>query len=331
MNMNMPSQARCVAVSATAQPVAQLQAADLATSDFAEHYQKPGIPVVISGLCPPPTLWNLDFLEQQLGSLVFPVRRYGQERYQQDKRQWTSTGSGVEAINLPFSRYVELLRSGEARAQDLYLARCALGQTPLAEPQFLVEAEQRLGLRWPATTLNLWLGSGGHTSCLHYDPMDGTLSQICGCKRVILYPPSQLYNLYPFSVWNHLRYGLKLRSVYSQVYPDAPDLEAFPKFQQAEVHRQETLLRPGDVLFIPAGWWHEVQSLSEGGEDGHDIVCSTNRFWHVYPLTRAVTLWSKWRAHVGGALAIPHTLKSFISAIASADKSQKLRQLLQQL
>lgn len=306
-------------------PVARLDAQHLTADYFFHQYQKPGEPVILTGLLQDFSTWTIDFLEQQLSDRTFPVRHYGQDRYQQDKRQWTTTGSGVKAIQLPFRQYLQQLRSGEAAAQDLYLARCALNNTPLAKSELVTQTEQQLGLCWPATALNLWLGPGGHTSCLHYDPMDGTLTQLIGQKRIILFPPDQLYNLYPISVLSHLRYGLKLRSVYSQVYPDNPDLQAFPRFAQAQQHRYETVLQPGEILFIPAGWWHEVQTL------GSDIACSTNRFWHVYPLTRSFRLWSKWRAHLGGLFALPHTLRQWLSAIASPDRQQKLRQLFQQL
>ena len=37
-------------------------------------------------------------------------------------------------------------------------------------------------------------------------------------------------------------------------------------------------LRPGDVLFIPAGWWHETIALEGGGKGGRDGVVGVN-FW----------------------------------------------------
>lgn len=307
------------------QTIAHLQAADLRGSIFFEQYQKPGIPVLISGLLEAEPEWTLDYLCSKLGPLEFPVRHYGRDRYRQDKRQWRSTGSGVEARGMVFQAYAELLRNGEAYAQDLYLARCALTDTPLAESTGLKQAEARLGLKGPATDLNVWVGPGGHISCLHYDPMDGTLMQLYGTKRVILYPPDQLYNVYPFSVLNHLRYGLKLRSVYSQVYPDRPDFESFPKFKTAQQYRSEVLMQPGDILFIPAGWWHEVISL------GTEMVCSVNRFWHVLPLSRSFRSWSKWRAHLSSALAMPHVAWNFMTAISSAQRNLELRKLMQKL
>ncbi|WAL61841.1 cupin-like domain-containing protein [Thermocoleostomius sinensis] len=305
--------------------VQRVSGASLTAAEFFQHYQKPGIPVIITGLLDAEPDWNLDYLCQQLGDQPFPVRQYGRDRYQQDKRQWTSSGSGVPAITLSFSEYADRLRNGTVRDQDLYLARCSLQQTPLSQLPNLTQAENQLGLRLPATALNLWVGLGGHTSCLHYDPMDGTLVQLHGAKKILLFPPSQLYNLYPFPVIKHLYHGLKLRAVYSQVYPERPDLEAFPKFQHAIPYAQEITLYPKEILFLPSGWWHEVTAL------GEEMVCSINRFWHVLPLSRAFSSWSKWRAHLGGVLAAPHIFGNVMGAISSGNRQGELSKLIQRL
>ena len=42
---------------------------------------------------------------------------------------------------------------------------------------------------------------------------------------------------------------------------DNPDLTEFPRF--AEVTRYECFLEPGDVLFIPALWFHNVISIGQ--------------------------------------------------------------------
>jgi hypothetical protein len=293
---------------------------------FYQRYRNPGVPVVITGLLDGQPEWDLDFLTAQLGHQVFPVRHYGRSRYQQDKRTWTSSGSGVAARNLPFADYADMLRSGEAHEQDLYLARCSLRQTPLEGNPLLSDLETQLGFkRFPATYTNLWVGPAGHTSCLHYDPMDGLLMQVHGCKRFILFPPSQTYNLYPIPLLKQLRHGLTLRSAYSQVYPDRPDYEAFPKFYQAQQVRQEVILQPGEVLFLPAGWWHEVSSVGDG------VVCSINRFWNVFPLWRGLTCWNKWRAHLSSLCAAPHIGWSFVQALTTANPQVELRKLMQRL
>lgn len=303
----------------------RIHAASLTFQEFGDRYQTPGIPLIVQGLLDEEPAWDLDFLCHTLGDHVFPVRRYGRERYQQDKRRWTSSGSGVETHSMTFAAYAQHLTTGLAQEEDLYLGRCALTHTPLASRLNLRQAEAWFNLKFPATALNLWVGADGHTSCLHYDPMDGILMQLHGAKKILLFPPAQTYNLYPIPIYKPMRYGLTLRPVYSQVYPDRPDLDAFPNFAQAQSHATEIILNPGEILFLPAGWWHEVTSL-EGG-----VVCSVNRFWHVLPLSRAFRSWNKWRAHLGSVLAMPHLVGNLIVAMSHPNTNHELSKLLQRL
>ena len=41
-----------------------------------------------------------------------------------------------------------------------------------------------------------------------------------------------------------------------------PDLERFPKFEKALAAACTHELEPGDAIFIPSMWWHNVESLS---------------------------------------------------------------------
>lgn len=310
------------------QTLPKIPLSELTPEQFVRSYRNPGLPVIITGLLQPDWDWNLDYLCQQLGEQAFLLRYYGQDRYQQDKRTWTSIGSGVQTQSKPFVEYAELLRDHTAHTQDIYLAKCSLQNTALANTDAIqtVKTElQQLGLEHPASSLNLWVGPGGHVECLHYDPMDGTLIQLHGSKRVVLFPPSQTFNLYPYPFYAHLRYGLKLRSWFSRVYPDNPDLTAFPRFQKALAHKYDVTLGPGEVLYIPAGWWHEVTAL------GDEMVCSVNRFWRVYPTQRAVLFWGRWRAYLGSACAVPNVIWSLGLALFSRDRQQKIKEILQML
>ena len=295
---------------------------ELTPQHFQEQYYQPGIPVIITGLLEQQADWTLEFLCEHLGDLVLPVRQYGRDRYQQDKRTWADMGSGVALKHLAFRDYAELIRNGQAVEQDLYLARCSLNGTTLEQAHVLTQAEAALGLSLAVTPLHLWCGSAGHTSCLHYDPMDGTLMQLMGTKQLILFPPSQLYNLYPFSIANHLIHGTKRRAGYSQLYPNHPDLEAFPRFREALPYRIDVTLYPREILFIPAGWWHEVTSVGEG------LVCSVNRWWHV-PWVRSFRSWSKWRAHLGSILGLPHVLKQLIATQPLLHRESHVRGIMQ--
>eukprot|EP00762_Andalucia_godoyi_P006820 ANDGO_00958.mRNA.1 JmjC domain-containing protein D len=74
-------------------------------------------------------------------------------------------------------------------------------------------------------------------------------AQIYGSKRFIFWAPSDTAFLYP-------GYGNKplLSSILD---PDNVDLMKFPLFAKAT--RIECVLQPGEVLFIPSGWWHTAR------------------------------------------------------------------------
>lgn len=53
---------------------------------------------------------------------------------------------------------------------------------------------------------------------------------------------------------------------------DNPDYKRFPNFQN--VVGYETVVGPGDVLYIPMYWWHHIESLLNGG------ITITVNFWY---------------------------------------------------
>lgn len=308
--------------------VGRVTVESLTETRFFADYQKKGIPVVITGLLAVGSEWNLEYLCQRLGNQKFPLRHYGRDRYEQEKRFWKNIGSGVTGESKPFVEYAAMLRDRTAHQKDIYLAKCSIKNTPLNQTKSIEsigEKFENIGLNKPASDYNIWLGPAGHIECLHYDLMDGTLVQLYGVKKVVLFPPSQTSNLYPFPFSVHLYRGFQLRCWFAQVYPDRPDFKIFPQLEEAMQFKQEIFLHPGEALFIPAGWWHEVTA------EGDDMVCSINRFWRVYPTDRAIFSWSRWRIHLGSILAIPYTLLSLVKALFSSQRQQKVKEILQKL
>ncbi|XP_077996934.1 tRNA wybutosine-synthesizing protein 5-like [Glandiceps talaboti] len=101
------------------------------------------------------------------------------------------------------------------------------------------------------------IASPGTQLWTHYDVMDNALIQVSGHKRAVLFSPREATNLY-------------LVGDKSQVLDiDNPDLDKYPNF--ANVTWYESMLQPGDVLFIPAMWFHNVISLEFG--------IAVNVFW----------------------------------------------------
>lgn len=99
----------------------------------------------------------------------------------------------------------------------------------------------------PHSALNLWLGPAGTRTPLHHDQANILFCQVYGRKRFHLISPRELA-LTPYS------FGLTC-----PIDCENPDLARFPDFGDVKVHVVE--VGPGDALFLPVGWWHQVRAL----------------------------------------------------------------------
>jgi len=107
----------------------------------------------------------------------------------------------------------------------------------------------------------MWMSSGGTKSVLHNDDQENLLTLVDGRKEVFLWEPTQASNLY---VHEAIRGGI------SPVDQAAVDMETFPKFAQAKYMR--AMLEPGDALYIPRKYWHQVNS-----QEGRNLA--VNIWW----------------------------------------------------
>ncbi len=97
-----------------------------------------------------------------------------------------------------------------------------------------------------------WIGPAGTVTPLHCDYDDNIFAQIWGSKRIFLAPPHHDEFLYPREA-NAILFG-------SPFDPEAPDYERFPLARQATMI--ECVVHPGDMLYVPAGWYHQVRALT---------------------------------------------------------------------
>jgi Cupin-like domain len=112
---------------------------------------------------------------------------------------------------------------------------------------------------------NLWMGT--HTrSGLHFDGADNAFVQIYGTKRLLLIDPTYSDRLYTYP-------DVPAKS---QINPEALDVKRFPLFKQCTV--LEHTLEPGDLAFIPKGWWHHLTA---------DQVSISANCWFGEPFTTA--------------------------------------------
>jgi len=138
---------------------------------------------------------------------------------------------------------------------------------------------------------NVWIGTKPTVSPLHYDDYDNLLCQIRGTKELILFPPEDIVNLYyearpkgPLKYeypgrFERDRASLDRRAVVfgSSVNVDSPDLRRHPKYANANPIR--VVLRPGDMLYLPAYWHHEVQSIPDDGDEVYRGLNVAVNFW----------------------------------------------------
>lgn len=105
-----------------------------------------------------------------------------------------------------------------------------------------------------AGPVKMWMSSPGVTARLHNDNSDNLFNQVVGRKRFVLFDPRAWRDLYMFS-------SLHPASRQSQVDVHALNITRFPRFRAAWAHGCLADLTPGDALYLPALWFHDVQSV----------------------------------------------------------------------
>ena len=109
------------------------------------------------------------------------------------------------------------------------------------------------------TLISLWLGNRTRTAT-HWDVSRNLACVVAGRRRFTLFPPDQLKNLYV----GPLAFTLAGQPI-SMVDIDDPDLETYPRFAEALKTARGAELGPGDAIYIPSMWWHNVHSLEDVG------------------------------------------------------------------
>lgn len=207
--------------------------------------------------------WDVNYLSEAVGSQEVKV-------HVSESPLMDFVGKNFFYKSLPFNELIK--RASETEHSDYFISRTeyyylrSIGSNPRKDvadikqqfpklaadilfPQFIPEDSIFSSVfRVASAGLSLWT---------HYDIMDNMLIQVRGQKRAVLFPPKDVPRLY-------------LNGDKSEVLDiDKPDLKKYPEFIKAK--RYEHCLDPGDILFIPALWFHNMKSL--------DCGIAVNVFW----------------------------------------------------
>lgn len=116
----------------------------------------------------------------------------------------------------------------------------------------------------------IWIGNRVTTPA-HFDEYHNVACVVCGGRRFTLFAPEQVRNLYV----GPLDFAPTGAAI-SMARPDRPDDPRFPRLKQAQAAAQVAELRPGDAIYIPPMWWHQVESLEQ-------INALMNYWWKPVP------------------------------------------------
>ncbi|ATI80781.1 cupin-like domain-containing protein [Sphingobium yanoikuyae] len=101
----------------------------------------------------------------------------------------------------------------------------------------------------------LWVGNRSTIAC-HYDGYDNLACVVVGRRRFTLYPPDAIGDLYIGPI-DHTLSGQPI----SMAAGAAENAVAYPRYANARARALILELGPGDALYLPKLWWHQVEAL----------------------------------------------------------------------
>ncbi len=182
------------------------------------------------------------------------------------------TGMNYEGGRFAFPDFAKLLTEQLAleNPKSLYMGSTDLElYFPGLDAQNHFPVSDALSIEQPLIK-SIWLGNRT-TAAAHYDMAHNIAICVAGRRRFTLFPPDQVANLYPGPL-DPTPGGQAI----TMVDISNPNLDRYPRFAEAIRHAQVAELDPGDVLFYPAMWWHNVEAL-----DPFNILI--NYWWNKAP------------------------------------------------
>jgi LPS sulfotransferase NodH len=219
---------------------------NLSRDEFRNRYYAANRPLIVEGLMDSwraMTAWTPDYLKSVAGGSIVEVMtgREADPKYEVNGQK--------HRTEMRFADYVDMVYSGRVTNDYYMVANNAFFQRPEARPLLddFTAFPEYLNPMTAAGQCFLWFGPAGTVTPLHHDTSNVLFAQVKGRKR---------YRLVPASQWE---YVYNTSGVFSDVDCERPDLNCYPKFRDATVI--DVVVEPGEVLFVPIGWWYHVRAL----------------------------------------------------------------------
>ena len=216
--------------------------------DFLEMFFAPQRPTVLCGAMddwPALRLWTPDYLRAAVGDaeIECQTRRTTNPLFEVQREKHLD--------RMPFDRFIA--QAAGTVGNDIYVTANNAANNAAAVAPLMADLGTIEGIldHAPGEAAGMmWIGPAGAFTPLHHDLTDNLLVQLVGRKRVIIASPAETAKLY------------NSFDVYSDI-PDLTDpgldLSRYPRL--ADIRLMDVTLAPGEALFLPVGWWHQVQAL----------------------------------------------------------------------
>jgi putative sterol carrier protein len=251
MNQRYPTPARHSEALSARQPVLRQverhSRDEVSVARFRRDYLPQGIPLVISNALGDWPLFNMSREE----SLVHFAELQGITRHGDYAQKTFSTERDFRSTSM--SDFVASLDAPATKGAD--------GQPPAYMGNNILPTQLLEQIRYPDyfepslfIAPRIWIGPKGTLTPLHRDDTDNLFAQVWGQKSFILAAPHHRPAL---GTWSTAPQGGLDGCDFN---PDAPDYGRFPAAQDVTFLR--VTLEAGDLLFLPEGWFHQVESVS---------------------------------------------------------------------
>jgi hypothetical protein len=218
----------------------------LSRQEFLDGYYSTNRPVVMTGAMddwPAMTKWTDDELKRRFGDRVVSVQanRNSDPNFELNSDKLRS--------EMTFGEFVDITQTA-GETNNYYITANNSGKNKDALKELwddIVLFPEYLRGDDPSNRGFFWFGPKGTITPLHHDLTNNFMAQVRGRKLVRLIAPYELPNVY------------NSRHCYSAVDLDKIDFEKFPLFKNVTVI--DVVIGPGDLLFLPIGWWHYVRGM----------------------------------------------------------------------
>ena len=241
---------------------------DVPNREFVEKYVRGSRPLVLTGLAadwPALHRWTPQHLKERFGRFEIEIqdKRSSDPRYEENKlllKRKTTLGEFVDRVLAggPTNDYYMTANNELLRSPEFAPLLADIGTLPSwCDPS-------RLG-----SLSNFWFGPAGTVTPLHHDTVLLFHTQISGRKRWRFISPLDTPKVYNFN------------GVFSPIDVENPDLERYPLFEQVKM--LEVIVEPGETVFLPLGWWHQVTSLDVSISFSFTNLAMPNQFAYANP------------------------------------------------